>query len=239
MKSTAAAPARIAADPLEAVARFVAGFSHRMQSPLTGLRGYGELAEREQDRARRAYWHQQLQGGIDSLDSMLEGFRRYQIPESLASRPTNMVELLEEAWRLACRVTPGGSRKRLSLKVELPEDLERDVDPYHFRNLLVNLFQNAVDASPERGEVVVAASAGEILRIEDAGKGLGGIVAAVMVEPFFTTHPDRAGLGLAVANQIAFQHGFRLDWRDRGAGGVSARVLDGTHTHSKGARGDR
>lgn len=243
MKATGTAPApasaRIAVDPLEAVARFVAGFSHRMQSPLTGLRGYGELAEREQDRARRAYWHQQLQGGIDSLDVMLEGFRRYQIPESLKRRTTRLAGMVEEAWRLACQVTPGGARKRLALRVELPADLAIDVDPYHFKNLLVNLLQNAVDASPDRGEVVVTASADETLRIEDAGEGLGGLNAAAMIEPFFTTHPDRAGLGLAVANQIAIQHGFRLDWRDLEAGGACARVLDGNNTHSKGDRGDR
>ena len=56
-----------AADPVAAVGRFVAGFTHRLRSPLSGLRGYGELAEQEEDRARRAYWHQQLQIVMDAF----------------------------------------------------------------------------------------------------------------------------------------------------------------------------
>ncbi|MCB1163510.1 MAG: HAMP domain-containing sensor histidine kinase [Candidatus Krumholzibacteriia bacterium] len=212
-------------DPVAAVGRFVAGFTHRLRSPLTGLRGYGELAEREEDRARRAYWHQQLQGGLDSLDLLLEGFRRYQIPEQVARRPQPARRLVEEAWRLAGRVTPGSATKRVTLSIDLPEGREWRVDAFHYRNLLVNLFQNALDASPEGGRVRVSEDGEAVLRVEDEGPGLGELGAAEIVQPFFTTRADRAGLGLTVASRIACEHGQSLCWQARPTGGLAALIV--------------
>lgn len=231
MKALGATQCLAEADPVEAVARFVAGFTHRLQSPLTGLRGYGELAEREEDRAMRAYWHQQLQSGIDSLDLLLEGFRRYQLPERIELRDYSAHKLAAEAWSIALKVTPGAKCKHVKLENTLPEDLILRVDPFHFRNLMVNLMQNALDASEPEGVVCVGVEPDAILRIEDRGTGLGQLSDAQMLEPFFTTRTDRAGLGLAVANQIAIQHGFRLAWRDGSHGGTCALLLPENEEH--------
>lgn len=220
-----------AADPVAAVGRFVAGFTHRLRSPLSGLRGYGELAEQEEDRARRAYWHQQLQGGLDAIDLLLEGMRRYQLPERLERRATAAAPLVEDAWRLACRVTPGVAAKGLQLELALPPALVWSVDPFYYRNLLINLLQNALDASPHGGRIRVSAPPGEVLRIEDEGPGLAGLSPARIVQPFFTTRADRAGLGLTVARRIADEHAQALAWRARPAGGLAALILP-LHPHN-------
>jgi signal transduction histidine kinase len=226
MPAVGTAAPRLEADPVAAVGRFVAGFTHRLRSPLTGLRGYGELAEHEEDRARRAYWHQQLQGGLESLDLLLEGFRRYQLPEQLTLRPQPARRLVEEAWRLAGRITPGSAGKQITLLLELPVEREWRVDAFHYRNLLVNLLQNALDASPSRGCVRVLEDDEVLLRVEDDGPGLGPLSAEDIVQPFFTTHADRAGLGLTVASRIAREHGHALCWQARPAGGLAALILD-------------
>lgn len=225
MKAVSAAVARQAADPVAAVGRFLAGFTHRLRSPLTGLRGYGELAEHEEDRARRAYWHQQLQGGLDAIDLLLEGCRRYQLPEGLEPRPLAARPLVEEAWRLACRVTPGAGGRGLRLELDLPEALVWRVDPFYYRNLLVNLLQNAIDASPAGGAIRVTSGEDAVLAIEDEGPGLGDLAPESIVQPFFTTRADRAGLGLTVARRIASEHGQRLAWRARPAGGLAVLIL--------------
>ena len=70
----------------------------------------------------------------------------------------------------------------------------------------------------------------ELLGVSDEGPGLDGLDPAQMVEPFFTTRPDRAGLGLAVAKQIAVDHGFDLDWRNAQPEGLRARIVTRTGT---------
>lgn len=234
MRAAKTVEPRPVADPLEAVARFVAGFSHRLKSPLTGIKGYGHLVESEDDRDRRQYWCHRLQGGLDSLDLMIEGFRRYQIPEQLAMQTVNLAALVEEAWELARQVTPGGIGKALILENHISSSDLRRLDPFHFRNLLINLFQNAIDASaPESSVRVNRIGEDELLGIEDGGPGLGNVDPERIVEPFFTTRPDRAGLGLAVARQIAADHGFRLEWRELSPSGLRARVLKNPQSSSQ------
>ncbi len=225
MRAATAVATQQAADPTAAVGRFLAGFAHRLRSPLTGLRGYGELAEHEEDRARRAYWHQQLQGGLDAIDLLLEGCRRYQLPERLERQQVPAPALIEEAWRLACRVTPGAAGRGLRFEADLPASLVWWVDPFHYRNLLVNLLQNALDASPAGGAIRVTAGGEAILAIEDEGGGLGDLAPETIVQPFFTTRADRAGLGLTVARRIASEHGHALAWRARPAGGLATLIL--------------
>jgi signal transduction histidine kinase len=230
MKASTVLATEEAVDPVAAVGRFLAGFTHRLRSPLTGLRGYGELAEQEEDRARRAYWHQQLQGGLDAIDLLLDGCRRYQLPEHLEPRLLPAGPLVEEAWRLARRVTPGAGGRGLRFVLDLPEATAWRVDPFHYRNLLVNLLQNAIDASPAQGTIRVGSAPAALLCIEDEGPGLAGLTPEQIVSPFFTTRADRAGLGLTVAQRIASEHGQSLVWRARPAGGLAVLILNDTQS---------
>ena len=226
MKTAMSSVPRPAADPMEAVTRFVAGFSHSLKSPMTGVRGYGELIGHEEDRARRAYWTQRMQGGIETLDLLIEGARRYQLPERVSPSSLPTPGLLDESWRIAVQITPGGRAKELRFRHEFDAQDTLQADAFYFRNLLVNLFQNAIDASPRGAELRVGrGAAGEILRIDDAGPGLGELRPSQIVEPFFTTRPDRAGLGLAVACEIARQHHMRIEWQQTEMGGLSVRIV--------------
>ncbi|MBN2169888.1 MAG: HAMP domain-containing histidine kinase [Candidatus Krumholzibacteriota bacterium] len=215
-------------EPVAAVARFLAGFAHRIKSPLTGVRGYGELMAREDDGDRRRYWGERLAGGLESLDRIIEGARRYQLPGVLERRHLCLATLVEEAWRLALQATPGAAAKNCRLELNLDPGAEALVDPFHFRNLLVNLLQNALDAAPAGGCIRVDARPGELLGVADAGPGLEGLDREAILTPFFTTRPDRAGLGLPVAAAIAAAHGFTLDWQELRPTGLRARVLRGT-----------
>jgi two-component system, NtrC family, sensor histidine kinase HydH len=226
MKAAPTLAATPTTDPTEAMARFVAGFTHRIKSPLMGIKGYGEMMGQEEDRARRAYWCRQMMGGLDSLDKMIESIRRYQLPEKIQTLRLPLRNLVEEAWQLTGQLGLGTASNELILVNDVTADLMVSVDPFHFRNLLVNLLQNATDASPMSGRIRVAsAGAGEILRVEDQGPGLGGLTVTEITRPFFTTRPDRAGLGLAVSRQIALLHGLQLDWQERESGGLSVRVV--------------
>jgi len=238
MKAAQTVGIRPAAEPLAAMARFVVGYSHCLKSPLTGAKGYGQLVEREDDSERRRYWGRRLQGGLDSLDLMIEGFRRYQVPERIALQRVNVSLLVAEAWRMALEVTPGAGAKRLALDCRLGAGDQALVDPFHFRNLLVNLMQNAIDASPAGASVVITGPAGLILlAVADSGPGLGELSPSEIVRPFFTTHPDRAGLGLAVAQQIAADHGMALEWQALQPCGLAARIVQPANAFSQ--RSDR
>jgi len=52
---------------------------------------------------------------------------------------------------------------------------------------------------------------GVAVAISDTGPGMSPDIQARLFEPFFTTRPERAGLGLAVSLGIVQEHGGRID----------------------------
>lgn len=220
------APERAKIDPVEAVGRLVAGLGHHLKSPLTGLRGYGQLLGQESASDSRSRWGEGLQGGLDDLELLIDGISRYQVPRELRLSLVPAKGLLEEAWKLAERHSPGARSRGIHLNNHLSSVAVLQVDPFHFRNLLVNLLQNALDASPPGSEILVRSGEGsELISIQDHGPGLGSFSEKDIVQPFFTTHQDRAGLGLSVSVLIAERHGLEIHWDERPEGGLTTRII--------------
>jgi signal transduction histidine kinase len=96
------------------------------------------------------------------------------------------------------------------------------------RQVLLNLVQNALDATPPGGRVAarVASSAGQAwIRVRDAGPGIAPSLRERIFEPFFTTRPDRAGgLGLAITRRIVEEAGGEIEVDPVPGGGSEFRV---------------
>jgi signal transduction histidine kinase len=139
---------------------------------------------------------------------------------------TELGPLLDEAVGLVRR------RDEVVVKAELPAHLpmvmlSRD----RFRQVLVNLVQNACEAIPEgrAGHVeVVATLEGERVKlsVRDDGAGIDAATRARLFEPLFTTKKDGTGLGLSIVASLVEQHGGTLSVESEvGKGSVFAVEL--------------
>ncbi|HTN85386.1 MAG TPA: ATP-binding protein [Sorangium sp.] len=91
-----------------------------------------------------------------------------------------------------------------------------ELDKDQFRQLLVNLIQNAAEAVPagREGHVRVAAWWTEdrlALSVADNGSGISDEARARLFEPLFSTKLKGTGLGLAISAGIVRRHGGTLD----------------------------
>jgi signal transduction histidine kinase len=88
---------------------------------------------------------------------------------------------------------------------------EAYLDLEMIRQAIINVLQNALHASPEKGgKVRLKAERGrKLLRvvIKDEGDGIPEHCIEKIFLPFFTTKPKGTGLGLAIARKVAREHG--------------------------------
>jgi len=83
-------------------------------------------------------------------------------------------------------------------------------DKLRLKQAVTNLLRNAVEATPQGGEVAVdvAGENGEArLTIRDQGPGLSDAARSNLFEPLFTEKSDGLGMGLFVARTIVEAHG--------------------------------
>ncbi len=107
--------------------------------------------------------------------------------------------------------------------VDGPPNLPWRLDRRQVFHLMLNLLRNAVEASPEGGEVRagVRVEGGALhVTVADGGSGVPEAIRSRIFEPFFTTKNGGTGLGLSVCKSAVDAHGGTIRVADLPSGGA-------------------
>lgn len=198
-----------------------AGLVHEMRNPLAAVKmNLSSLARSE---ALSPVEREQLQIARDQgerLELMLGELLDYSRPAEPALRPLGLRELLAEAARLSDTEREARGQK-LSI-AELAPELTIQADRELLLRALVNLLDNAAQASVAGGQITLAAELTPLalrLKVGDQGRGMGENVRERLFDPFFTTREDGVGLGMATVRKCVEAHGGQVEVESReGAG---------------------
>jgi two-component system sensor histidine kinase RegB len=210
-------------DRLRAVGALAAGLSHELATPLnTAQLRIGRLA-----RNRGLADDPDLQVAREALERCGEVLRQMAgaplRPEGLQLEVADLDELVREvcsgvvnAGDATIRVRSSGRGARFSLLPRLA-----------FSQGLLNLLDNAIEASQGKGEIEVLVEHGPArvdVSVCDRGDGWPDVVKAHLGQPFVTTRPDGVGLGLYFVHTLAEAIGAEFHVEDRQHGGAVARI---------------
>lgn len=201
-------------------ALILAGISHDLRTPLTRLRMGIEMAA---DEAMQAG----MVADVEEMDRTIGQFLDFARTDGgEAPAPTDLAALLNdlaEQYRRRGSPVAASPAAPLALAVR-PKALRRAV-----ANLIDNALRHAGDGSPV--DLGLAAEAGEIhIDVADRGPGIPPEEAERLKLPFTRLETARtgaigAGLGLAIVDRIARDHGGRLELLPREGGGLTARII--------------
>ena len=196
-----------------------AGLHHEIKNPLTALSIHVQLLEKRLGGPTPTRPVDELIGVVKSeiqrLNGVLDSFRDFASLHRLTLRPTNLADLLEDTVRL---IGPQAIQQHVKVTLRHPETtLARvSLDGDKFKQVVLNLVLNALEAMPDGGNLLLDASAAEgELRVEvsDTGPGIAPEIQQDLFKPYSSTKCRGSGMGLALSEKVVNQHGGRIEYR--------------------------
>src|SRR5437899_3009621 len=229
---------------LEVVRRdFVANVSHELRTPLTAIKGYAEtlLGPAGDDREARRRFLSVIDRHSERLGRLIDDLLTLSDLE-LGRSPLRLGTVAVGPAREDVPQILSDTAKRVGVELGARVDptspaLEADAD--RFRQVLINLVDNAIKYTPGGGRVSVRAAAARgaehggmvEIAVEDTGVGIPAQDLPRLSERFFRVDKGRSralggtGLGLAIVKHIVQAHGGELGITSAVGRGTTVRVL--------------
>ncbi len=209
---------------LAALGEMSAGIAHEFKNALATISGYAQMIRSEAPASEMGECAEKILDQTRSLTHVVTEFLRFARPLELAQEDFGLSTVVEQVADEIGAAIAGASVRTEGTFGSVSGDAGL------LRQALLNLTRNAAEAASSNGhpgEVVIAgAQEGyggqrwQCIAVRDNGPGIPpGDLDKIFV-PFFTTKSAGTGLGLAVVQKIALQHGGRVEARNQAGGGA-------------------
>lgn len=217
--------------------RFIADAAHQLRTPLAGLKSQAALVRErlsgaEPDVAGARGRLAQLDAGVDRSIRLVGQLLALARAEPEAGLEREALDLVALARAVTADTVPRALARRQDLGLDC--DAERLVVEGNaglLRELLANLLDNAVQYTPEGGEITVRLwRDGGLARLSvcDDGPGIPDAEKARVFERFYRGAAEGSGrgcgLGLAIVQEIAHRHGSLVTLSDHAPRGLCAEL---------------
>lgn len=235
---------------LAGVGQLAADLAHEIRNPLAAISGSIQILEAgatgsESDESMRLM--SIVVRETDRLNALITDFLHYARPAPAKPEPVAIATVLEDMRQILESVRPPA----VELRVAAPPSLRVMCDDRQLRQLLWNLYLNAVQAMPAGGAIDIRAEAPAAqapgdgdrssgpegtrerpdgagfaaIEVADTGTGIPPDVLERIFDPFFTTKEEGSGLGLATVHRIAEGNGGHVTVESAVGRGTRFRVL--------------
>ena len=214
------------AEKLAASGELSAAVAHEIRNPLTAIGGFSRRLLRSEnlsadDRHTVAVIAEESLRLEETLGRLLHRAQREELQFRLSDLNAEIHDVLN---LLRDRVAEAG--------IELVSDLEPELgrvplDAKGFRQVLLNLVQNAIEAIEKQGRIEIRTELEDdwvLVHVSDDGCGVNRERQKKIFRSFYTTKTDGTGLGLALSQRIIRRHGGELSVRSEPGEGTCFTV---------------
>lgn len=210
---------------------FAQNAAHELPAPLTVVRPAAELALRSRDLTEVAEALAIIVRQTGHLDAVVGDLRL--LAQGDAGRllvDTPRLDLADLTRDVVAEIQATSQDRAIQLEVDTPDTVIVDGDRFRLRQLLHILVDNALQHAASGGTISISLARENrkaILTVRDTGAGIAPHHLPHIFERFYRAELDRggAGLGLAIAREIAEAQGGRITVQSRLGTGTTFRVV--------------
>ena len=200
------------------VGKLAAGMAHSIRNPFTSVKmRLFSLGRTLNLNSAQKEDFEVISGEIRHIDTIVQNFLEFSRPPKLVMQSINPSSVIDNTLKL---LTHRLKSYNVNVQIVRTQKLPNvSADPEQLKEVFVNLFINACEATGNGGTITVhedvhhdkALQRVARIRISDDGPGIPSTIIDRVLEPFFTTKEEGTGLGLSIASRIIEEHGGRIE----------------------------
>lgn len=188
---------------MQLVSELAASVSHEVRNPLTVTRGFVQMLKRDGIPAeKRENYIQLALEELDRAESIISDFLSFAKPQLCHSE---ILHVIQEIQYVANIMTPYATMNQVDIQLEADEACRIRGEKDKFRQCLVNLAKNAIEAMPAGGTLSLAAVRNRskvTIRLSDNGMGMTEEQISRLGTPYYSTKDRGTGLGTMMVYSI-------------------------------------
>lgn len=192
------------AEKLSVLGKMSAILAHEIKTPLTSIKMNVDMLSRSlQLNQYDKESFEIIKKETDRLTNLVKEVLQFSRTSDLMLSKIKLHQFIDEVFQLA---RANVSNKQITF-INKTDDIYLIIDPDKFKQVLLNLIQNSIDAIETNGEIEISSiqkATSVSIYVKDNGAGINE--PEKIFDPFFTTKNSGTGLGLSVSQRIIEQH---------------------------------
>ena len=200
----------VSSERLVAIGRMAAHVAHEIRNPLVTIGGFADIIRNRPDASPDEIirYSRTISSEVRRLENILSRVMDFTKPTRPILRQMAIQPVISDTVE---QLRSQAKQQNVEIQIALSEPgTDLFIDPEQIKQVLLNIFHNALDTMEDGGRLsvrteadssrftIVVGNTGELIKPEDMPN---------LFEPFFSTKLGGTGLGLAVSQKIIQEHG--------------------------------
>jgi two-component system, sporulation sensor kinase B len=211
---------------LKITGQLAAAVAHEIRNPLTVVKGFLQLFEQDNSFSPERKGHFTLMiDELNTAEQVISQFLSIAKPENeKAPETVDVKQVLQSVTDL---LHSYGLLHDNRIVLSVPEDCSISANNIEFKQLLINIIKNAIEASNEGESVFVSASREKdvvIIKVMDQGQGMTETEVASLGTPFYSLKSKGTGLGMMISFRIVEKYNGKMDFQTAKGHGTTVTI---------------
>lgn len=208
-------------EKLAVVGQLSAGIAHEIRNPLTALKGFLTLLQKD-DKQGNGWYFDVMLSEIDRIESITNQFMAAAKPQAVSYEWHDMHKLLSNVLTI---ILPEAIMNDIEVVIDEQEKLPPiKCEVNQMKQVFINVLKNAIESMPHGGKITVQTVKVDeeqiLLRVTDTGEGIPKERLPYLGEPFYSLKEKGTGLGLMMCYKIIEEHQGKIH--------ITSKVNEGT-----------